>query len=337
VRGAYLDNLQVLRLVAAAAILFSHAADRFLTNSSIVWRVPWVAGVDLFFVISGLVMGLLAHGCWGQPAEARRFLLRRAIRIVPTYWFFTLLLAGAVLVSGGQIDGSRVTGESLAASLLFLPYPRPSDGQLVPLLAQGWTLNFEMAFYLAVGLALLSRRGPWLLGGGFLLLAASGRWWPLSWSAARFYADPIILEFLAGTGLALLHWRGLRLHWSVALLLGGLAVGWLGYAEQLLQTGERAILFGGAAVLAVAAAALGPSAPAGRFKRTLMLGGDASYALYLSHTFVVGAAIRMLPGAGLDSWGGLLLTMLAALAFATAFHLIAERPITARLQRLAAP
>jgi exopolysaccharide production protein ExoZ len=328
-----IDNLQLLRLLAAFAILFSHAADRFLADESLLWRVPWVAGVDLFFVISGFVMGLLARDKWGSPGEARRFLLRRAIRIVPAYWFLTLLLAATALVAGGQIDGSRPTPGGLAASFLFLPWPRPSDGQIVPLLAQGWTLNYEAFFYLAVGLALLSRRGPWLLAGGFLLLCLAGPLWPADWWAGHFYSDLLILLFLAGMGLAWLHGRGVRVGGLGACLLGVSAAAWLLLVAPAAASLGRAAAFGPAAVLAVAGAALLPQSEAGAFKRLLILGGDASYALYLSHPFVIGAAVRLLPAVGLQGWAALVPTLLLALGTSIAFHLMVERPVTLALRR----
>lgn len=51
-----LTNIQLLRLIAAAAVLLSHGADLFLPDDSLIWAVPWTAGVDIFFVISGFVM-----------------------------------------------------------------------------------------------------------------------------------------------------------------------------------------------------------------------------------------------------------------------------------------
>ena len=328
-----IDNLQLLRLIAASAILFSHAADRFLGDDSPVWRVPWVAGVDLFFVVSGFVMGLLAGGRWGERGEARRFLLRRAIRIVPAYWFFTLLLAAAALAMGGRIDGSRPTLDGMLTSLLFVPWPRASDGQVVPLLAQGWTLNYEVFFYIAVGLALLARRGAWLLAGAFVLLAAAGGLVPQGWWAARFYAEPIILEFLAGLGLAWLHRRGVRMPRWIGAVLGSAAVAWLLTVPAAVPGLDRAFAFGPAAVLAVAAAAFVPQRPPGAGGRLAILGGDASYALYLSHTFVIGVATRLLPPLGLGGWSGLVVTLAAALAAAMLFHLWVERPVTTALRR----
>jgi peptidoglycan/LPS O-acetylase OafA/YrhL len=46
-------------------------------------------GVDIFFVISGLVMVLAAGRLAGSPAAGRIFLRQRITRIVPLYWIMT--------------------------------------------------------------------------------------------------------------------------------------------------------------------------------------------------------------------------------------------------------
>lgn len=332
----FVDNLQLLRLLAASAVLVSHAASRFVPEDGPFWRVPWVAGVDLFFVISGFVMALLAHGRWGRPGAAGAFMVRRIVRIVPAYWFFTLLLAAAALIAGGQIDGSRATFSGLLTSLFFVPWPRPSDGEIVPLLAQGWTLNYEMFFYLAVALALRLRSGPKWLVGGFVLLAASASFWPAHWWVARFYANPIILEFVVGMALGWLYLAGVRIGRLAAVGLCVAALAWLLFAPAALHEAGRFLWFGPAAALAVAGAVLVRSGRPRRIKRAAMLGGDASYALYLSHPFVIGVGVRLLPELGIGPWSSFALTVVAALAFALLFHLLVERPATDRLRLLAA-
>src|SRR5687767_8927063 len=53
-------NVQLLRAVAACAVLYSHAADRIFETDDWRFSIEWRAGVDLFFVISGFVMTVLA-------------------------------------------------------------------------------------------------------------------------------------------------------------------------------------------------------------------------------------------------------------------------------------
>ena len=77
-------TVQALRAVAALAVVIRHAG--FYGVSFL------AAGVDLFFVISGFIMVV---SCWpefGKPCAARRFAVRRIVRIVPLYWLATLLM-----------------------------------------------------------------------------------------------------------------------------------------------------------------------------------------------------------------------------------------------------
>ena len=206
-----LTNVQFLRFLAAVAVLVGHAGDLFMPAAAHLRTIPWSAGVDIFFVISGFVMTYLTQGQFGRPGAPRAFLIRRIIRIVPPYWLFTTLMVVAVLLFSDHIRNTELDGASVITSYLFVPWPRVADGQLNPLLSQGWTLNYEAFFYLAFAAALFFRRGLVWLAGGFLLLAALHPLVPAHLFVLKFWTNPIILEFLGGAGLAVLFLRGLRL------------------------------------------------------------------------------------------------------------------------------
>ena len=138
-------NVQLLRALAASSVLLSHAADVLIPDNDAWQAIPWTAGVDLFFVISGFVMMLLCDGQFGSPGIARHFLTRRIIRIVPSYWFFTALLAALLLIEPTVTRNTVLTAPIAISSFLFVPWPR-TDGLLNPLLSQGWTLNYEAFF-----------------------------------------------------------------------------------------------------------------------------------------------------------------------------------------------
>jgi len=323
-------NVQLLRALAASSVLLSHAADVLIPDNDAWQAVPWTAGVDLFFVISGFVMMLLCDGQFGSPGIARHFLTRRIIRIVPSYWFFTALLAALLLIEPTVTRNTVLTAPIAISSFLFVPWPR-TDGLLNPLLSQGWTLNYEAFFYGAFALALLARRGALLLAAGFVALVMAGPLIPDEWFAASFYADPIILEFLAGMGLAKLYLSGKRIGRLEAIALLALAVAVAVAASGWPET-PIVIAFGIPALLLAAAAILhseaGESGPLRRFGEAL---GDASYALYLSHPFVVNGIDRLL-GAGA---GALIVALAASIAFALIFHRYIEAPVTLWLNRRA--
>jgi len=326
-------SLQLLRFIAAAGVLLSHAADLTLSPASAFWSFPWTGGVDIFFVISGIIMTILADGQFGSAGAARRFLLRRIIRIVPIYWLFAALMIATILLLPAQVRYSQADPTSIVTSLMFVPWPR-GDGQIVPILAQGWTLNYEAFFYVAFALALVHRRGLALLVAGFVGLALLHPFIALSAVAPRFWTDPIILEFVAGIGLAKAWLRGFRTGPWVAALLGGAAL-LLFTAAAPLALGEigRPVAAGiPAALLAAAFLFAAPSATPGPLVRAVAFAGDASYTLYLSHSFTINAVLLLLGGRS-SGWVAMAIAVAAAMFAALIFHSMVERPMLAALRR----
>jgi peptidoglycan/LPS O-acetylase OafA/YrhL len=333
-----LHNLQVARFVAAGAILFTHTAGLVLPPGSPVLLFPWMAGVDLFFVISGFIMAYLTAGRFGRPGAAGEFLARRLIRIAPPYWIFTSMMVAVVLLLPESVRYTSVDAPQLATSYAFLPWPRPGDGALVPILSQGWTLNYEIFFYAAFGAALLHRRGVLVLAAGFVALAVAHPWIPEDEFMLRFWSAPIILEFLAGIALARVYLSGRRITVPAAALLAGLGIAILVAATGVpLGPFSRAAWLGVPALLVGAAFVLLPDPRRiGAPGRLLRAGGDGSYALYLSHTFTVNAALLAWRELGLGlRWYAIPAAMTLAIAAAILFYRLVERPLTDTLQRLA--
>ncbi|MCJ2014352.1 acyltransferase family protein [Methylobacterium sp. J-076] len=356
--------IQILRAVAAAMVVLHHGrhevgllADRgagaVLPPGTL---LPWWAGVDLFFVISGFVIVQASRPLAGVPGGRGRFLAHRIARVVPLYWLTSFAYLALALAAPGLLGEAGALAREpgyLAASFLFWPAARP-DGSVQPLYGLGWTLNYEMAFYavFALGLGFGLRRavaGLWAgLGGLVALGAVLGLPLPLA-----FWADPIVLEFALGAGLGLARTAGLRLPAPARLALAGLGfAGLLLAARHLGGGGEvpgfaRPLLVGLPALLLVAGAALGPGlGPAGLAAcpaplRALARLGDASYALYLVHPFALRAGREALARAGLAGplhpWGSLLALTLLSIAAAFAVHRAVERPLTRRLRAWLGP
>jgi peptidoglycan/LPS O-acetylase OafA/YrhL len=298
---ATLFNIQALRAVAALMVVCVHLqALAVMAGAPARVTDAGNAGVDLFFVISGFIM-VFTTGSKSQGPVT--FLGSRLRRIVPLYWCVTLAVFAVARLTPSLIQNTPSDLGRLIASLLFIPASRP-DGTLRPVVFVGWTLNFEMAFYVLFALGLFAPR-RWigvLAAVGALVAAVLWGW------AARpaspllgFYTTPMVLEFGAGMVLGLL-WPRLnspdRLAWPLAAAIALAFLLMLG-APWLWPGAERLFAFGLPATVIVASAlALERQGRAVRW-RWLQALGAASYAIYLSHFFVTQAIILAAGKAGM--------------------------------------
>ncbi|HEY3695971.1 acyltransferase [Phenylobacterium sp.] len=291
-------SVQVLRFAAAAIVLFAHLEDRlggFGDRYGFVYRkvgFAGVFGVEIFFVISGFIMLHIGWGKFGAPGAVGDFFRHRVARIVPLYWTLTALQIALALVLRDAPD--RVNPANILKSLLFIPY-LSEMGKHRPVLEQGWTLNFEMLFYLLFAACLVAPRRFGIAAlGAVLALGGMARYFGVH----AILLDPLLLLFLAGGALALVRRRLPRLlNFPYALPAAFvLIVVATTVVHDPLAHALFAILVVGLAVLCRDVAADLPG------MRWLVAGGDSSYSLYLSHGFVllvVGTAWRKLFGADL--------------------------------------
>lgn len=335
-------SLQQLRFLAAALVVLSHTEDRMLQFgerfhvSVEIIGFSGRFGVDIFFVISGFIMGVIALDRFGSVSAAVHFAKNRIARIVPIYWIMTTAAIGIIFLANTLGDPNRndpVTAEYLIKSLLFIPYLNFA-GEHRPVLPVGWTLDFEMFFYAVFALCLLFRRttGSLLLAATFgaVFLIGRNEWAP---APLGIWANPIIFEFLLGFGLALVR---RQMGWRIAarghfiILVAVIAAYTAIPAPSLLLNAMIAVLL--VAFCALSTDIASPS----RFDRMIVRFGDASYSMYLTHGFVllfVGIAWRKL-------FGGEMLELYAAAIFigAIAVALLSfqfvERPSSSLARRL---
>ncbi|MCJ2144052.1 acyltransferase family protein [Methylobacterium sp. E-066] len=350
-----LIEVQILRAAAALMVVWHHArheagllalrgAGPALDPGTL---LPWWGGVDLFFVISGFVIVHASGRLFGVPGGRARFLAHRVARVVPLYWLVSLLYLALALARPDLLgDAAALVHEpgTILAGFLFWPAARP-DGIVQPLYGLGWTLNYEAFFYglFAIGLGFGRRGAVAWLALALVTLVALGALVPGLPVPVRFWANPIVLEFLLGAGLALAHREGFRPGVSLRLGLAILGLLGLGLAARLL-VGDgaadgvlRPLLVGVPASLLVAAA-LGPKRQAAEIAvlpvalRGLVRLGDASYALYLVHPFALRlgreALLRLDLAAGLHPWGSLAVMVAGSVVAALLVHRCVERPLT---------
>ena len=315
-------SIQYLRGFAAFGVLVFHAAERAGGEFGV-----GAAGVDVFFVISGFIMWMVTCR---KPISPGDYLWRRVQRIVPLYWAVTLVAVALAVFVPGAFPTMQVTAEAVIKSLLFIPYRDP-QGLIAPLIVPGWTLNYEMFFYVlfAAGLMAPARLRPWLVSGALAALVAIRPLGDTQNPLFATYTDPILLEFAAGIWLGKL-WSegrlpGPRVGWSlVALGLAGFAAVTLAGVDV---SSARVLLWGIPSLLLVAGAvSVERHGPVPNLWPLRAL-GDASYSIYLIHGLAISAAARALSMAGLESPAVLFTAaiVVGVAAGLVAYHLV-EKP-----------
>jgi exopolysaccharide production protein ExoZ len=329
-----LSSVQYLRAIAALLVVVAHAFSYQMGVDNKYVVLAGAFGVQLFFVISGFIM---VYICGRGSFAAGEFLLRRAIRIVPLYWIFTTLMAVLALLDPAILQTTVVTWSHYLKSLTFIVHTAPVRGGTSPLLSQGWTLNYEAFFYLVF--ALFSFVGAGLrvaaLSVLFVGLWALGVYFLPSDPVVQFYLNAAPLGFAAGCWAALLvmndRWLSGRYFFPIASAVA--IIGLLAAVRQSSPPFDDATTFFGQLVLAVSLLLSGIKLEGHlRHSPVLMQIGDASYAIYLSHMFTIGALATLAEHVvsvehSITMIGIALVASLLAVLVGVAVHEAIEKPI----------
>jgi peptidoglycan/LPS O-acetylase OafA/YrhL len=354
------EALEGYRGLAAAGVVVFHGFQytREPYNGSVAHTVLHNLDtlVALFFVLSAFLLTLpwvTAAAGTSAPQSARRYVSRRAWRILPLYW---VAVVAVWVTRNRHLPGDwRDLVEHLTFTQVF------DSKRIFYTIGPAWSLSVEVMFYAfllatGVGLAALARRHP-RAGGplawfavalGLIGVGVGWKWWeqfhvhaPLTEWAIWF--GPLAKADLFGLGILLAaivgsRRSGLTAPWPVTTLLRVAGVAVVGFAwawrgpfpsnhEEFAQT-----IAGAGFVLLLAGSVL--ARPGSRYERALGWGplaglGAVSYSLYVWHEPVLlyladhhvvlsQAAHTFVPGT--------LLLLAVALAVGTLSWILIERP-----------
>lgn len=284
----------------------------------------WVgaAGVDVFFVISGLIIWTVGARDESRPAV---FFWRRITRVAPAYWLMTGLVAAVAALWPMFLPQVSLSPRHLVLSLLFIQHTDP-NGLVFPVLPPGWSLNYEAVFYALFTLVLFGpakARFPLLLAGLSAVVA-------LGFADPPLYglgANPMMLQFAAGAWLARRLELGRGIEPGAGLVFAGLGLalfalmGATGFRNEFF----RPLLWGLPALMVVAGALSIETLPRLAPPKPLTALGDASYAIYLCHLPAVAVVAHVF---GVRPIGLFVPAALGASVIAgLAFHHAVERPL----------
>lgn len=334
-------TLQYLRALAAIMVVCSHLHFKSALVGADVFagfRIG-AAGVDIFFVISGFVMAMIYMRTPDEPGSAGDFWLRRLARIIPMYWLVSSAALMLYLVNPSWVNANSGP-TSIWRSYTLIPTWHESNVQF--LIGPGWSLSFELFFYLlCTALFFIPLRSVGIKVLAFVLVVlALGT---VSGVAPTYLlTSPLLLEFAFGM---VIHAWYLRAHGrlpvgiGMVLLIAGVAgftalncQGEFVLAQRWWRAGiPAAALVAGVLSLEVWAYSM-PS-------RMGLLVGNASYSLYLTHVFVLGAASRVFGALHLRTHGTTVevvfwtVTLFGAIAVGCVSYLLIEKPMTDWLAR----
>jgi peptidoglycan/LPS O-acetylase OafA/YrhL len=317
-----INNIQALRAFAAINVVFFHIIGASKSYSQDVglfgFLEGWGAnGVDIFFVISGFVM---LHIQMIQRRSPFDFFKNRILRIVPIYWLLTLFVIILYLFLPSIFKEMNLTPVWAISSLFFTS--SVFTNQETPVVYVGWTLEWEMLFYLMFSIGLF-----------FNKLRLQVAFVVASLACVSFISGSyIVFEFLFGMLVAYAHKKEiLSKRQSLLVLFFGLFTLLLSLLPSVVSWELNRVLLWGIPSFFIVYGLVSCAQIRGRFFTYL---GDASYSIYLVQVLTIPAfykfSFKILGG-----WNGdflALLCLFLSVTFGCLVYSLAEKPVTVRLK-----
>jgi len=337
-------NLDAVRAAAITMVVLAHVAVMSPGRHPLALTLAWIGqfGVDLFFVLSGWLIGGLFWREWRQTGTVRwpHFFLRRAFRTVPPYLVALPIAWLAVRLFAPE------RAEFSAGYLLFLQnyYAK------IPFFAVSWSLCIEEHFYLVLPVLVLFvlrfRLGLTPLFTALVLLSPLCRTFLESTPTIDEFNRSVLATHLRLEGLILGFWAAYlhacrpaiwarlsrwfpRLIWPALLFLAlsPLIPGRLFYEWGLTIVAVAFVIVVGFAAHSVAWRLPAPA--------TIRRIARMSYSIYLTHSLVIHAArICAFHDEGWAEWIYWPLVLTGILAAGYGFSVLVERTTLQLRERL---
>jgi peptidoglycan/LPS O-acetylase OafA/YrhL len=193
--GTRLGWLDVLRGLAALAVVFDHAGQHVLQHLRAEvyhWIDVGQYGVFVFFIISGYIVPASLE----RRGSVRTFWVSRIFRLYPLYLLAVGIAVALYLVHFGSLRGEGSDPETSILSQLLM-MSNVLAGQNLPNVV--WSLSYEMVFYLLLTAMFISRvhkRSSWYALGFAAAAVAVGGLLPQAFFTSNV-ATPRIIALVA--------------------------------------------------------------------------------------------------------------------------------------------
>jgi len=318
-----ISNIQILRAIAAILVVAFHTvptAKSYQLSTDFFYKVDsWgSAGVDIFFVISGFIMVYIQTNKNKSPIN---FLKDRIERIVPLYWFLTLSFSSLLFTFPHVFNVWSFDLNTLINSLFFMNYLTSGN---YPVLFVGWTLEYEMLFYVIFGLSLFLNNINYSIFFSILSLIIM----------VYLGLSNIVIEFCYGMLVALLY-NNLKIKINslvclIFIILGfySLTIDWKVEIPRFIAWGLPSLL------IFLGFLYLNPIK-----SKLLDTLGSASYSIYLVHVFSVLVSYRIFSKIGQVNFNYIneiyvILSILLSVLAGVLIHFIVEKPLARVIKKM---
>ncbi len=339
-----LESLQIIRAFAMILVLLVHLdvfSTRVLNKQFLygIFSLGGDSGVELFFVLSGFIISYIHLKDVGQISKLWPYLIKRFSRIYPVYWVISLIIIPFYFFFPQYGLGDETQFRTIFYSLLLYPQNHP------PIIHSAWSLSYEIFYYLMFGLMILlgfKKILPILT----LILSVTVINIIYSLIGITLFKNPVLyiifnyhsFEFLFGCLSAYLVIR-YRFQKTSSLLIAGVVIfsltilyeRYFGFLDNLRLFGYGIPAF--LIITAISSKEINQTLkiPKLLFPKLLLLLGNASFSIYLTHQFLISGMGRTLVNLGFDKiFGPLILVSIVGvvtLSIGSIFYLLVEKPI----------
>jgi exopolysaccharide production protein ExoZ len=323
-----LNNLQILRGISALLVCCFHFRESINFDHLKLGQILFgkgSIGVPIFFVISGFIMTFTTKNFKFSPERGIKksvisFYKKRIVRIVPLYYLLTL----SWMIIGGTffMYFSGDLWNRFIHSILFLP-----QKDSFPVLYLGWSLNYEMFFYLIFGISLLFKNHRYYFIIAFFILSyLIGLFFKFENAFYKMATDFLNFYFISGIILALLLQKfKIPRKQAFFFCIGGILLFSFYFFRQSILIGQfLSLVIISFFVLSFLLLDFSFHLKGNRF---LIFLGDISYSLYLSHPFVE-ILFRHFKIEGYLNIPYLVLKLIVVIGVAAFFYYVVEKKFT---------
>ena len=308
-------NIQYLRAFAAINVVFLHVligAESYSRNTEYLsFFGNWGAsGVDIFFVISGFVM---IYTQINNPKNILNFYKSRLKRILPIYWLITCFVIFLYLIFPEIFKQLKIDLNRAITSILFLSQ---ATGGGYPIINIGWTLEWEMLFYLIFGVSIYFKSIRKIIISISIMVIV----------IFIFSKNLFFFEFLIGVFIGYLHHKYKISHTSgIVIFLSGFIILTLSLNQKIELMYDRFLIWGLPAALIVFGSVYAKSINI----RLLHYLGNASYSIYLVQILTVPGFYKFISHFKIEFQNDILslICLFLSVSFGCFFHTFIEKKL----------